>query len=92
MSAHYRLEFGKTRGHGACGACFALEVHTLWILAKGDLALGFGRGQGRPAPMLETFRQVPFFLYRHREGKSRVWSLAASALVLILWIIPVWGM
>jgi hypothetical protein len=25
-------------------------------------------------------------------GRSRVWSLAASALVFILWIIPVWGM
>jgi hypothetical protein len=25
-------------------------------------------------------------------GKSRAWSVAASALVLILWIIPVWGM
>ena len=25
-------------------------------------------------------------------GRSRVWSVAASTLVLILWIIPLWGM
>jgi hypothetical protein len=79
---------------GLLGASMALAIYAAFVVYTLRI---HGFGTNFPA-MLRWARPglwvslAALVLSVTGTGKSRVWSLAASALVLILWVIPVWGM
>jgi hypothetical protein len=79
---------------GLVGASIGLTIYAAFVIYAFRIQ---GFGTNFPA-MLRWARPglwislAAFALSTTGTGRSRLWSLAASALVLILWIIPVWGM
>jgi hypothetical protein len=79
---------------GLVGASVALTIYTAFVIYTFRIH-GFGTNfpgmlrWARPGLWISLAALV---LSATGTGKSRVWSVAASALVLILWVIPVWGM
>jgi|GEM_PF-5132464 hypothetical protein len=79
---------------GLVGASIALAIYAAFVIYTFRIH-GFGTNfpatlrWARPGLWISLAALV---LSVTGTGRSRVWSVAASALVLILWIIPVWGM
>lgn len=79
---------------GLVGASIALTIYAAFVIYTFRIH-GFGTnfpGMLRWARPGLWISLVALVLSVTGTGRSRAWNVAASTLVLILWIIPVWGM
>lgn len=97
LSADRRLLLGSRKVFflaGLCAVSLGLIVYCLFTIHTYRIS-GFGTDfsamlrWARPGLWISL---LGVLLSPTGKGQSRIWSLAASLIVLTLWIIPVWGM